>query len=69
LKIFRDWSDQQLTDEDALKQYERCQRQEQNFGDLFTCKLNKLKNLFIFYSSNNNWSNSRRNLCTCFAYN
>nr|CAD2128564.1 unnamed protein product [Meloidogyne enterolobii] len=32
----RDWSDQQLTDEDALKQYERCQRQEQNFGDLFT---------------------------------
>lgn len=32
----RDWSNQQLTDEDAIRQYERCQRQEQNFGDLFT---------------------------------
>ncbi|KAF7637114.1 hypothetical protein Mgra_00003502 [Meloidogyne graminicola] len=32
----RDWSDQQLSDEEANRQFERCQRQEQNFGDLFT---------------------------------
>lgn len=33
----REW-DPQLGEEDALKQFERCQRQEQNFGDLFTGK-------------------------------
>ncbi|KAL3122739.1 hypothetical protein niasHT_005456 [Heterodera trifolii] len=31
----REW-DSLLSEEDALKQFERCQRQEQNFGDLFT---------------------------------
>jgi len=31
----RDW-DPQLNDEEALKQFDRCQRQEQTFGDLFT---------------------------------
>jgi hypothetical protein len=33
--LFSDW-DPQLTEEEALKQFERCQRQEQTFGDLFT---------------------------------
>ncbi|KAH7728002.1 disks large 3-like [Aphelenchoides avenae] len=31
----REW-DPSLTDEEAFKQFERCQRQEQQFGDLFT---------------------------------
>ncbi|KAI1724131.1 PDZ domain (Also known as DHR or GLGF) domain-containing protein [Ditylenchus destructor] len=31
----RDW-DPQLPEEDAIKNFERCQRQEQSFGDLFT---------------------------------
>uniref|UniRef100_A0A183CLE0 Calcium/calmodulin-dependent serine protein kinase/membrane-associated guanylate kinase n=1 Tax=Globodera pallida TaxID=36090 RepID=A0A183CLE0_GLOPA len=31
----QEW-DTSLNEEDAMKQFERCQRQEQNFGDLFT---------------------------------
>ena len=33
--VYSEW-DQQLGEEDALRQFERCQRQEQSFGDLFT---------------------------------
>uniref|UniRef100_A0A915EJH4 Uncharacterized protein n=1 Tax=Ditylenchus dipsaci TaxID=166011 RepID=A0A915EJH4_9BILA len=31
----REW-DPELSEDDAIKQFERCQRQEQSFGDLFT---------------------------------
>jgi len=33
----REW-DPQLSEEEAIKQLERCQRQEQSFGDIFTSK-------------------------------
>lgn len=33
----RDW-DPSITEDEAYRQFERCQRQEQSFGDLFTCK-------------------------------
>lgn len=32
---FLEW-DHQLTEEESIKQFDRCQRQEQSFGDLFT---------------------------------
>lgn len=38
---FSDW-DPQIPEEEALKQFERCQRQEQTFGDLFTGTFDKI---------------------------
>lgn len=35
LIFFRDW-EPQISEEEASRLFERCQRQEQSFGDLFT---------------------------------